>query len=545
MAKMLSYGEEARQALERGVDKLANTVKVTLGPKGRNVVLWRAYGTPLVTNDGVTIAKEIELEDPFENMGAQMVKEVSTKTNDVAGDGTTTATLLAQAIIHEGLKNLVAGANPVVMNKGMAKATKAAVEAIKKNSQPVNGSDDIARVGTVSSGDGKIGTLIAEAMEKVGSDGVITVEESKTAETYSEVVEGMQVDRGFLSPYMVTDTEKMEAVLDDPLILLTDKKISNIQEIIPVLEQVIQAGKKLLIMAEDVEGEALSTLLVNKLRGTLSVLCVKAPGFGDRRKEMLQDIAILTGATVISSDYGLELHDTTIEQLGSARQVKAGKETTIIVDGGGDSAAIKERTQMIRNEYERSTSEYDREKLQERLARLAGGVAIIRVGAATETEMKEKKLRIEDALNATRAAVEEGIVAGGGTAYVNAIAEVEKLIDQVEGDEKTGVQIIARALTAPLRQIATNAGLDASVILEKVKSSDTVGYGFDAYKEVYCDMISSGIVDPTKVTRSALENAASISSMLLTTEALVGDRLAPPSATGAGAPAADMSGAMY
>ena len=545
MAKMLSYGEEARQALERGVDKLANTVKVTLGPKGRNVVLWRAYGTPLVTNDGVTIAKEIELEDPFENMGAQMVKEVSTKTNDVAGDGTTTATLLAQAIIHEGLKNLVAGANPVVMNKGMAKATKAAVEAIKKNSQPVNGSDDIARVGTVSSGDEKIGTLIAEAMEKVGSDGVITVEESKTAETYSEVVEGMQVDRGFLSPYMVTDTEKMEAVLDDPLILLTDKKISNIQEIIPVLEQVIQAGKKLLIMAEDVEGEALSTLLVNKLRGTLSVLCVKAPGFGDRRKEMLQDIAILTGATVISSDYGLELHDTTIEQLGSARQVKAGKETTIIVDGGGDSAAIKERTQMIRNEYERSTSEYDREKLQERLARLAGGVAVIRVGAATETEMKEKKLRIEDALNATRAAVEEGIVAGGGTAYVNAIAEVEKLIDQVEGDEKTGVQIIARALTAPLRQIATNAGLDASVILEKVKSSDTVGYGFDAYKEVYCDMISSGIVDPTKVTRSALENAASISSMLLTTEALVGDRLAPPSATGAGAPAADMSGAMY
>ena len=545
MAKMLSYGEEARQALERGVDKLANTVKVTLGPKGRNVVLWRAYGTPLVTNDGVTIAKEIELEDPFENMGAQMVKEVSTKTNDVAGDGTTTATLLAQAIIHEGLKNLVAGANPVVMNKGMAKATKAAVEAIKKNSQPVNGSDDIARVGTVSSGDEKIGTLIAEAMEKVGSDGVITVEESKTAETYSEVVEGMQVDRGFLSPYMVTDTEKLEAVLDDPLILLTDKKISNIQEIIPVLEQVIQAGKKLLIMAEDVEGEALSTLLVNKLRGTLSVLCVKAPGFGDRRKEMLQDIAILTGATVISSDYGLELHDTTIEQLGSARQVKAGKETTIIVDGGGDSAAIKERTQMIRNEYERSTSEYDREKLQERLARLAGGVAIIRVGAATETEMKEKKLRIEDALNATRAAVEEGIVAGGGTAYVNAIAEVEKLIDQVEGDEKTGVQIIARALTAPLRQIATNAGLDASVILEKVKSSDTVGYGFDAYKEVYCDMISSGIVDPTKVTRSALENAASISSMLLTTEALVGDRLAPPSATGAGAPAADMSGAMY
>ena len=545
MAKMLSYGEEARQAQERGVDKLANTVKVTLGPKGRNVVLWRAYGTPLVTNDGVTIAKEIELEDPFENMGAQMVKEVSTKTNDVAGDGTTTATLLAQAIIHEGLKNLVAGANPVVMNKGMAKATKVAVETIQKNSQPVNGSEDIARVGTVSSGDEKIGTLIAEAMEKVGSDGVITVEESKTAETYSEVVEGMQIDRGFLSPYMVTDTEKMEAVLDDPLILLTDKKISNIQEIIPILEQVIQSGKKLLIMAEDVEGEALSTLLVNKLRGTLNVLCVKAPGFGDRRKEMLQDIAILTGATVISSDYGLELHNTSMEHLGTARQVKAGKETTIIVDGGGAPEAIKERTQMIRNEFERSTSEYDREKLQERLARLAGGVAVIRVGAATETEMKEKKLRIEDALNATRAAVEEGIVAGGGTAYVNAIPEIEKLVDSVEGDEKTGVQIIARALTAPLRQIATNAGLDASVILEKVKNSGEVGYGFDAYKEVYCDMISNGIVDPTKVTRSALENAASISAMLLTTEALVGDRLAPPSATGAGMPAGDMSGAMY
>ena len=545
MAKMLSYGEEARQALERGVDKLANTVKVTLGPKGRNVVLWRAYGTPLVTNDGVTIAKEIELEDPFENMGAQMVKEVSTKTNDVAGDGTTTATLLAQAIIHEGLKNLVAGANPVVMNKGLAKATKVAVETIQKKSQPVNGSEDIARVGTVSSGDEKIGTLIAEAMEKVGSDGVITVEESKTAETYSEVVEGMQIDRGFLSPYMVTDTEKMEAVLDDPLILLTDKKISNIQEIIPILEQVIQSGKKLLIMAEDVEGEALSTLLVNKLRGTLNVLCVKAPGFGDRRKEMLQDIAILTGATVISSDYGLELHNTSMEHLGTARQVKAGKETTIIVDGGGAPEAIKERTQMIRNEFERSTSEYDREKLQERLARLAGGVAVIRVGAATETEMKEKKLRIEDALNATRAAVEEGIVAGGGTAYVNAIPEIEKLVDSVEGDEKTGVQIIARALTAPLRQIATNAGLDASVILEKVKNSGEVGYGFDAYKEVYCDMISNGIVDPTKVTRSALENAASISAMLLTTEALVGDRLAPPSATGAGMPAGDMSGAMY
>ena len=545
MAKLLSYGEDARQALERGVNKLADTVKVTMGPKGRNVVLWRAYGTPLVTNDGVTIAKEIELEDVFENMGAQMVKEVSTKTNDVAGDGTTTATLLAQAIIREGMKNLVAGANPVVMNKGMAKATKVAVATIQKNSQPVKGSEDIARVGTVSSGDEKIGTLIAEAMEKVGTDGVITVEESKTAETYSEVVEGMQVDRGFLSPYMVTDTEKMEAVLDDPLILLTEKKISNIQEILPVLEQVIQSHRQLLIMAEDVDGEALSTLLVNKLRGTLSVLCVKAPGFGDRRKEMLQDFAILTGATVISSDYGLELHEANIAHLGTARQVKAGKETTIIVDGGGAPEAIKERTVMIRNEYERSTSEYDREKLQERLARLAGGVAIIRVGAATETEMKEKKLRIEDALNATRAAVEEGIVAGGGTAYVNSIEEVEKLIDEVEGDEKTGVQIICRALTAPLRQIASNAGLDASVILEKVKNSGKLGYGFDAYKEIYCDMIECGIVDPTKVTRSALENAASISAMLLTTEALVGDRIATPGATGAGMPAADMSGAMY
>ena len=542
MAKKLSYGDEARQALERGVDKLANTVKITLGPKGRNVVLWRAYGTPLVTNDGVTIAKEIELEDPFENMGAQMVKEVSTKTNDVAGDGTTTATLLAQAIIKEGLKNLVAGANPVVMNKGMAKAIKVAVETIKQNSQPVNGSEDIARVGTVSSGDENIGGLIAKAMETVGTDGVITVEESKTTETTIELVEGMQIDRGFLSAYMITDPDKMEAVLDDPLILLTDKKISNIQEIVPVLEQVIQTGKKLLIMAEDVEGEALSTLIVNRLRGTLQVLCVKAPSFGDRRKEMLQDIAILTGATVISSDYGLELHDASMEHLGSARQVKAGKETTIIVDGGGQPKLIKERTSMIRNELERTQSEYDKEKLQERLARLAGGVAILRVGAATETEMKEKKLRIEDALNATRAAVEEGIVAGGGTAYVNAIASVEGLIDQVEGDEKTGVQIIARALTAPLRQIAENAGLDASVILEKVKSSGKVGYGFDAYKEIYCDMIASGIVDPTKVTRSALENAASISAMLLTTEALVGDRLAPPSATGAGMPSADMSG---
>ena len=545
MAKMLSYGEEARQALERGVDKLANTVKVTLGPKGRNVVLWRAYGTPLVTNDGVTIAKEIELEDPFENMGAQMVKEVSTKTNDVAGDGTTTATLLAQAMIREGLKNLAAGANPIVMKKGMAKAVDAAVAAIRQQSQKVNGTDDIARVGTVSSGDAFIGKLIAEAMEKVSADGVITIEESKTAETYSEVVEGMMFDRGYITPYMVTDTDKMEALIDDAYILITDKKISVISDILPLLEQLVQAGKKLFIIAEDVEGEALSTLIVNRLRGTLNVVCVKAPGFGDRRKEMLQDIAILTGGQVISEELGLTLKDATVDMLGRARQVKVTKENTIIVDGMGDKQAIADRVAQIRAQISNTTSEYDREKLQERLAKMAGGVAVIKVGAATETEMKEKKLRIEDALNATRAAVEEGIVAGGGTAYVNAITEVEKLIDQVEGDEKTGVQIIARALTAPLRQIATNAGLDASVILEKVKSSDTVGYGFDAYKEVYCDMISSGIVDPTKVTRSALENAASISSMLLTTEALVGDRLAPPSATGAGAPAADMSGAMY
>ena len=546
MAKQIKQGEDARKALCAGIDQLADTVKITLGPKGRNVVLGKKFGSPVITNDGVTIAKEIELKDAFENMGAQLVREVATKTNDAAGDGTTTATVLAQALVTEGMKNVTAGANPMDIKRGIQKAVNTAVEAVKAHSQKVNGSKDIARVGTVSAGDAQIGQLIADAMEKVTADGVITIEENKTtAETYTEVVEGMQFDRGYVTPYMVTDTEKMETVYEDCSVLITDKKISVFQDIVPLLESVIQSGRKLLIIAEDVEGDALSNLIINRLRGGLNVVAVKAPGFGDRRKEMLQDIAILTGATVISSDYGLELHDTTIEQLGSARQVKAGKETTIIVDGGGDSAAIKERTQMIRNEYERSTSEYDREKLQERLARLAGGVAIIRVGAATETEMKEKKLRIEDALNATRAAVEEGIVAGGGTAYVNAIAEVEKLIDQVEGDEKTGVQIIARALTAPLRQIATNAGLDASVILEKVKSSDTVGYGFDAYKEVYCDMISSGIVDPTKVTRSALENAASISSMLLTTEALVGDRLAPPSATGAGAPAADMSGAMY
>lgn len=545
MAKMLCYGDDARQALERGVNKLADTVKVTMGPKGRNVVLWRAYGAPLVTNDGVTIAKEIELEDAFENMGVQMVKEVATKTNDVAGDGTTTATVLAQAIVREGLRNLAAGANPVVMNKGIAKATTAAIEAIKGNSQPVNGSEDIARVGAVSSGDEKIGRLIADAMDKVGNDGVITVEESKTAETYNEVVEGMQIDRGYITPYMVTDTEKMEAVLEDAVILITDKKISSIQEIVPVLEEVIKAGRKLLIIAEDVEGEALSTLILNRLRGTLSVLCVKAPGFGDRRKEMLQDIAVLTGGTVISSDTGLELRDATLDHLGSARQVKANKETTIIVDGQGAPEAIRERAQMIRNELERSSSEYDKEKLQERLARLSGGVAIVRVGAATETEMKDKKLRIEDALNATRAAVEEGIVAGGGTAYVNAVVAVEKMVESLEGDEKTGAGIIARALTEPLRQIVTNAGLDGSVILDKVKTADKTGYGFDAYKEVYCDMISAGIVDPTKVTRTALENAASIAAMLLTTEALVGDKLQPPSASGAGMPAADMAGGMY
>ena len=542
MSKLIKRGDEARKALEAGVNTLADTVKVTLGPKGRNVVLDKKYGAPLITNDGVTIAKEIELDDPFENMGAQLVKEVSTKTNDVAGDGTTTATLLAQAIIHEGLKNLVAGANPVVMNKGMAKATKAAVEAIKKNSQPVNGSDDIARVGTVSSGDEKIGTLIAEAMEKVGSDGVITVEESKTAETYSEVVEGMQVDRGFLSPYMVTDTEKMEAVLDDPLILLTDKKISNIQEIIPVLEQVIQAGKKLLIMAEDVEGEALSTLLVNKLRGTLSVLCVKAPGFGDRRKEMLQDIAILTGGQVISTDLGMELKDTTLAQLGRARQVKVTKETTTIVEGAGAKDDIQGRIAQIRAQIETTTSEYDKEKLQERLAKLSGGVAVIKVGAATETEMKEKKLRIEDALNATRAAVEEGIVAGGGTAYVVASKAAQATAAKLSGDEKTGANIIAAALRAPICQIAANAGVEGAVILDKVSKSKSVNYGYDAAHDTFGDMIENGIVDPTKVCRSALENAASVSSMVLTTESLVADL---PEKAAPAAPAAPDMGGMY
>ena len=542
MAKIICYGEEARHALERGVNQLADTVKITMGPKGRNVVLDKKFGAPLITNDGVTIAKEIELDDPFENMGAQLVKEVSTKTNDVAGDGTTTATLLAQAIIREGLKNLAAGANPMVMKKGIAKATATAVEAIKANSKKVNGSDDIARVGTVSSGDETVGKLIAEAMEKVSNDGVITVEESKTAETYSEVVEGMQFDRGYITPYMVTDTEKMEAVLDDALILITDKKVSNIQELLPILEQVVQSGKKLLVIAEDVEGEALSTLIVNKLRGTLNVVCVKAPGFGDRRKEMLEDIAVLTGGTVITSDMGYELKEATMDMLGKARQVKVSKENTIIVDGAGSADAIKARVNQIRSQIETTTSDYDREKLQERLAKMAGGVAIIRVGAATEVEMKEKKLRIEDALNATRAAVEEGIVAGGGTAYVNAVSAVEKLVNEVEGDEKTGVSIIARALTEPVKQIAANAGIDGSVVLEKIKESGKTGYGFDAYNETYVDMIAAGIVDPTKVTRTALENAASISSVLLTTEALVADKPQPPTPA---APAAPDMGGMY
>ena len=527
MAKIICYGEEARKALERGVNQLADTVKITMGPKGRNVVLDKKFGAPLITNDGVTIAKEIELPDPFENMGAQLVKEVSTKTNDVAGDGTTTATLLAQAIIREGLKNLAAGANPMVMKKGIAKATEAAIEAIQANSQKVNGTEDIARVGTVSSGDAAIGQLIAEAMEKVSADGVITVEESKTAETYSEVVEGMMFDRGYITPYMVTDTEKMEAVMDDTLILITDKKISAIQELLPLLEQVVQSGKKLVIIAEDVEGEALSTLIVNRLRGTLNVACVKAPGFGDRRKEMLQDIAILTGGTVISSEVGLELKEAQLFQLGQARQVKITKENTIIVDGAGEPAAIQARVNQIKSQIEVTTSEYDREKLMERLAKLAGGVAVIKVGAATEVEMKEKKLRIEDALNATRAAVEEGIVAGGGTAYVNAIPAVEKLVAKVDGDEKTGVRIIAKALTEPVKQIATNAGIDGSVVLEKIKNARKTGYGFDAYNEVYVDMISAGIVDPTKVTRSALQNAASIAATLLTTESLVADKPAP------------------
>ena len=542
MSKLIKRGDEARKALEAGVNSLADTVKITLGPKGRNVVLDKKYGAPLITNDGVTIAKEIELDDPFENMGAQLVKEVSTKTNDVAGDGTTTATLLAQAMIHEGLKNLAAGANPIVVKKGMAKAVEAAVAEVKKQAKTVDGSKDIARVGAVSSGDEEIGKLIADAMEKVSADGVITIEESKTADTYSEVVEGMQFDRGYITPYMATDMEKMEANLDDPYILITDKKISVIADILPILEQIVQSGKKLLIIAEDVEGEALSTLIVNRLRGTLNVVCVKAPGFGDRRKEMLQDIAILTGGTVISEEVGLELKSATMDMLGRARQVKVTKENTTIVDGAGDATAIKDRVAQIRSQIANTTSDYDKEKLQERLAKMAGGVAVIKVGAATETEMKEKKLRIEDALNATRAAVEEGVVAGGGTIFVNVIPAVEALLNTVEGDEKTGVRIIAKALEAPIRQIAANAGLDGSVILEKVRNSGKLGYGFDAYKEEYCDMVAAGIIDPAKVTRSALENAASVSAMVLTTESLVADKPEPPAPA---APADPGMGGMY
>ena len=542
MAKDILYGIEARDALVRGVDKLANTVKITLGPKGRNVVLDKKYGSPLITNDGVTIAKEIELEDEAENMGAQLVKEVATKTNDAAGDGTTTATLLAQAFVREGMKNVTAGANPMVVRKGMKKAVDAAVEALVANSKKVNGSADIARVGTISAGDEVIGELIADAMEKVTADGVITIEESKSADTYSEVVEGMQFDRGYLSPYMATDMDKMETVYDDALILITDKKISNIQEILPLLEQIVQAGRKLLIIAEDVEGEALTTLVLNKLRGVFNCVAVKAPGFGDRRKEMLQDIAILTGGQVVSSEVGLELKDASLEMLGRARQIKVNKEHTIIVGGAGYAEDIKARVAQIRNAIEETTSDFDREKLQERLAKLAGGVAVIKVGAATEAEMKEKKLRIEDALNATKAAVEEGIVAGGGTAYLNVIPEVAKLIDTVDGDEKTGVKIVLKALEEPVRQIATNAGFDGGVVVDKILSSGKVGYGFDAYNEVYCDMMACGIVDPTKVTRSALQNAASIASVILTTEAVVADQKEEAPAA---APAPGMGGGMY
>ena len=530
MAKQIVYGEEARKKLESGINQLANTVKITLGPKGRNVVLERAYGTPLITNDGVTIAKEIELEDPFENMGAQLIKEVSTKTNDTAGDGTTSATILAQAMINEGLKNLAAGANPMVMRKGISKATAAAVECVRKNSQPVSGTADIARVGTVSSGDESIGNLIAEAMEKVGQNGVITIEESRTAETYSEVVEGMQFDRGYLSPYMVTDTEKMEAVMDDCLILITDHTISNIQEILPLLEQVLKTKKKLVIIAEDVDGDALSTLILNKLRGTLNVVCVKAPGFGDRRKEMLRDIAILTGGEVVSKDLGMELTMTQLHQLGQARMVKVTKETTTIVDGKGSKEEIAARAAQIKAEYEVSTSEYDREKLMERLAKLAGGVAVIKVGAATETEMKEKKLRIEDALNATRAAVEEGIVPGGGSAYVAAGKAAEAVAATLSGDEKTGAMAVAKALTAPICQIAANAGVEGAVVLDKVKRSRSANYGYDAANDVYGDMIAMGIVDPTKVCRSAIENAASVASVTLTTESLVANIPVPETA---------------
>ncbi|MBQ4225706.1 MAG: chaperonin GroEL [Oscillospiraceae bacterium] len=523
MAKDIIYGEDARKSLLAGIDKLADTVKITLGPKGRNVVLDKKFGAPLITNDGVTIAKEIELENAFENMGAQLVKEVATKTNDAAGDGTTTATLLAQALITEGMKNIAAGANPMIVKKGMAKAVEAAVEGIKKNSKDVEGSADIERVATVSSSDETVGKLIAEAMDKVTSDGVITIEESKTAETYSEVVKGMQFDRGYITPYMVTDTDKMEASIDDAYVLITDKKISNIQEILPLLEQIVQSGKKLVIIAEDVEGEALSTLIVNKLRGTFTCVAVKAPGFGDRRKEMLQDIATLTGGQVISSEIGLELKDTTVDQLGRARQITITKENTTIVDGAGDKQAIKDRIAQIRTQIEASTSDFDKEKLQERLAKLSGGVAVIRVGAATEVEMKEKKLRIEDALAATKAAVAEGIVAGGGTALINVIPDVKKLTDTLTGDEKTGARIVLKSLEAPVRQIAANAGLEGSVIIDKIISSGKIGYGFDAYNEEYVDMINAGIVDPTKVTRSALQNAASVAAMVLTTESLVAD----------------------
>jgi len=544
MAKMIVYGEDARKKLQSGIDQLANTVKVTLGPKGRNVVLGKKFGAPLITNDGVTIAKEIELEDAFENMGAQLIREVATKTNDMAGDGTTTATLLAQAITREGLKNLSAGANPIVMRKGIEKAVEAAVAAIKENSVPVNGSDDIARVGTVSSGDASIGKLIAEAMEKVGTEGVITIEESKTAETGLDVVEGMQFDRGYISPYMVTDTDKMEAVLDDAYILITDKKISSIQEILPILEPVVKAGKKMMIIAEDVDGDALATLLVNRLRGNFNCVCVKAPGFGDRRKEMLQDIAILTGGTVISSQLNMELTETQLSDLGRCRQIVVTKDTTTIVDGAGEAEAIKARAHAIRSAIATTTSDYDREKLQERLAKLSGGVAVIKVGAQTEVAMKEQKLRVEDALNATRAAVEEGIVAGGGTAQVNAIAAVEKLVAKLSGDEKTGAKIIATALQAPIRQIAENAGVDGSVVYEKIRNSKRIGYGYNAYTEEFVDMISAGIVDPTKVTRSSLENAASISACVLTTESLVADK-PDPAGDAAAMAAAAQGGGMY
>ena len=544
MAKMIVYGEEARKKLQSGIDQLANTVKVTLGPKGRNVVLGKKYGAPLITNDGVTIAKEVELEDAFENMGAQLIREVATKTNDVAGDGTTTATLLAQAITREGLKNLSSGANPMVMRKGIEKAVAAAVAAIKEHSVPVNGSDDIARVGTVSSGDESVGKLIAEAMEKVGTEGVITIEESKTAETGLDVVEGMQFDRGYISPYMVTDTDKMEAVLDDAYLLITDKKISNIQDILPVLEPIVKSGRKLVIIAEDVEGDALATLLLNRLQGRFNVVCVKAPGFGDRRKEMLQDIAILTGGTVISSELNMNLEDATMNDLGHCRQVVVTKDNTTIVDGDGSKEDIAARAHMIRASIATTTSDYDREKLQERLAKLSGGVAVIKVGAQTEVAMKEKKLRVEDALNATRAAVEEGIVAGGGTAQVNAIEAVEKLVGTLQGDERTGAKIIAVALQAPVRQIAENAGVDGSVVFEKIRSSGKIGFGYNAATEEYVDMISAGIVDPTKVTRSSLENAASIASCVLTTESLVADK-PDPAADAAAAAAASQAGGMY